>query len=175
MRDRILHERGSFLRDAVFAASDGLVTTFAVVAGSAGASLGPMVVLALGFANLFADGISMSSGTYLGVKSEIDFEKAEGDNHVHQASPFRQAVITFLSFDVAGLISLIPFIFNFPSPFYCSIAMVAAALFMVGAIKGKFTKKGIFKSGLEMLLIGGFSALVAYYTGDLMKILLVRG
>ena len=68
-----LHEKGTLLRDAVFASDDGLITTFAVVAGSFGASLSPSVVLILGFANLFADGISMSTGTYLGTKSEIDY------------------------------------------------------------------------------------------------------
>lgn len=58
------------IRDAVFGANDGIVTTFAVVAGVAGASLGPFVILALGFANLIADGFSMATGNYLGTRSE---------------------------------------------------------------------------------------------------------
>ena len=79
MREAVIHERSSYLRDAVFAASDGLVTTFAVVAGSQGAGLGQTIVVIMGFANLFADGISMSSGTYLGTKSEEEFEHKEGE------------------------------------------------------------------------------------------------
>ena len=63
---------GEFLKDAVYAANDGIITTFAVVAGVVGASLDPVIILVLGFANLFADGISMASGSYLGTKSEED-------------------------------------------------------------------------------------------------------
>jgi VIT1/CCC1 family predicted Fe2+/Mn2+ transporter len=48
----------------------GAVTTFAVVAGGFGANLDPGILLILGFANLFADGFSMSVGAYLSAKSE---------------------------------------------------------------------------------------------------------
>ena len=56
---------------------DGIITTFAVVAGVAGASLSAGVVLILGFANLIADGISMAIGDYLSSKSEREYEAAE--------------------------------------------------------------------------------------------------
>ena len=41
------------IEDFVYGATDGAVTTFAIVAGVVGASLSPSVVLILGFANLF--------------------------------------------------------------------------------------------------------------------------
>lgn len=59
-----------FVKAAVYGANDGIVTTFAVVAGVAGAQLSPAVVLILGFANLLADGLSMGIGDYLGERSE---------------------------------------------------------------------------------------------------------
>ena len=162
---RLLHERGSYLRDSVFAASDGIVTTFAVVAGSTGASLGSSVMVILGFANLFADGFSMSAGTYLGVKSEMDYEKAGGDNRISEASPFKQGIVSFLSFDLAGLVPLIPYLFDMKYAFELSIIFVFTLLFLIGVVKGRYTKKGNIRSGLEMLLIGGFAAVVAYTTG----------
>lgn len=58
------------LEDFVYGATDGAVTTFAVVAGVVGASLSPAIVLILGFANLFADGFSMAVGNYLATKSK---------------------------------------------------------------------------------------------------------
>lgn len=67
----------NYLKDAVYAASDGIVTTFAIVAGVVGASLSPLVVLILGFANVLADGISMAAGNYLGSKSESDQYESE--------------------------------------------------------------------------------------------------
>jgi len=44
------------------------VTTLAVVTGVAGAQLSTWIILALGFANLFADGFSMAASNYLGTK-----------------------------------------------------------------------------------------------------------
>ena len=60
----------SYLRDFVYGATDGLVTTFAVVAGAAGASLSGGIVLILGAANLLADGFSMAVGNFLGARAE---------------------------------------------------------------------------------------------------------
>ncbi|HCS78852.1 TPA: hypothetical protein DIV55_03845 [Patescibacteria group bacterium] len=69
-----LHSAGKFdngvLKAAVFGANDGIVTTFAVVAGVAGAQLSPAIVLVMGLANMFADGLSMGLGDYLGERSE---------------------------------------------------------------------------------------------------------
>ncbi len=62
----------SYLRDWVFGGIDGAVTTFAVVAGVAGAALPTQIVLILGAANLMADGFSMAAGNYSGVKAEKD-------------------------------------------------------------------------------------------------------
>lgn len=61
------------LEDFVYGATDGAVTTFAVVAGVVGASLSPAIVLILGFANLFADGFSMAVGNYLATKSQKEY------------------------------------------------------------------------------------------------------
>ena len=60
------------LHDIVYGAIDGAVTTFAIVAGVAGAALPTGVILALGLANLLADGFSMAAGNYSGTKAERD-------------------------------------------------------------------------------------------------------
>lgn len=67
-----------YLTEFVYGGIDGSVTTFAVVAGSAGAGLDSSVIIILGFANLIADGFSMSVGSYLSNKSELEnFHKHE--------------------------------------------------------------------------------------------------
>ncbi len=68
---------GTYLKDMVYGGIDGIVTTFAVVAGVAGAALDTKIVLILGFANLIADGLSMGVGNYLGTKSENQFQEKE--------------------------------------------------------------------------------------------------
>ena len=45
-----------YLKEIVYGANDGIVTTFAVIAGVAGADLSTSVILIIGFANIFADG-----------------------------------------------------------------------------------------------------------------------
>jgi VIT1/CCC1 family predicted Fe2+/Mn2+ transporter len=62
--------RHSYLRDFVYGAVDGTVTTFAVVAGVAGARLSASVVVVLGLANLLADGFSMAVGNFLSIRAE---------------------------------------------------------------------------------------------------------
>ena len=62
----------NYLQDFVYGGIDGAVTTFAIVAGSLGATLDTRYVLILGFANLLADGLSMASGNYLGTKADND-------------------------------------------------------------------------------------------------------
>ncbi|WP_320668624.1 VIT1/CCC1 transporter family protein [Patulibacter defluvii] len=71
IRDRLAAERPpSVLRDAIYGAIDGSVTTFAVVAGVAGAQLSERVVIVLGAANLLADGFSMAVSNFLGTRAE---------------------------------------------------------------------------------------------------------
>jgi VIT1/CCC1 family predicted Fe2+/Mn2+ transporter len=75
----------SVLRDLVYGAIDGAVTTFAVVAGVVGAGLRPAIVLILGVANLAADGFSMAAGNFLATRAERqrrDRAKREEEQHV---------------------------------------------------------------------------------------------
>lgn len=67
---RFLRNSQNYLREFVYGGIDGAVTTFAVVAGAVGASLDISIIIILGFANLLADGFSMSVGAYLSAKSE---------------------------------------------------------------------------------------------------------
>ena len=68
--DRLESPRGeSPLGDFVLGGVDGVVTTFAVVAGSAGGGLSVTTVIILGLANLVADGFSMGVSNYLSTRS----------------------------------------------------------------------------------------------------------
>lgn len=59
-----------YLRDFIYGAIDGTVTTFAVIAGVSGAHLPMGVVIVLGLANLLADGFSMAVSNYLGTRAD---------------------------------------------------------------------------------------------------------
>jgi predicted membrane protein (TIGR00267 family) len=73
----------TYLREIVYGGNDGIVTTFAVVAGFTGASggehivgVGVMAVLLFGLANLFADGVSMGLGNFLSIRSQKDIYRS---------------------------------------------------------------------------------------------------
>lgn len=71
IKARLQATKRRYLRDFVYGAIDGTVTTFAVVCGTVGADLGNRVALILGFANLAADGFSMAASNYLGTRAEV--------------------------------------------------------------------------------------------------------
>ncbi|UII30560.1 VIT1/CCC1 transporter family protein [Fulvivirga ulvae] len=81
--EKRLHDEGKvwvfnkdYIAEFVYGGIDGAITTFAVVAGAAGASADLTWVLIFGFANLIADGFSMSVGNFFSVKADRDnFEK----------------------------------------------------------------------------------------------------
>lgn len=72
IRERLSGERGqSYLKDFIYGAIDGAVTTFAVVASVAAAGLSSGIIILMGLANLLADGFSMAAGNFLGTRAEI--------------------------------------------------------------------------------------------------------
>jgi VIT1/CCC1 family predicted Fe2+/Mn2+ transporter len=77
-------QKPSILKDFVYGAIDGVVTTFAIVAGVTGAGLSPKIILILGVANLIGDGFSMAVSNYQATKSESElherYRKIEEDH-----------------------------------------------------------------------------------------------
>lgn len=218
-------EGGEFLKSAVYGGLDGIITTYSVVMGSAGASFNIGIILILGVANMIGDGISMGLGDYLSTKSEIDFrnkekkrEEWEIENNPEgeklemtevykkrgfseedakimsetiskskrawveimmveelglvdsDESPFKNGIVTFVSFVVFGIIPLLPFIVAKISGlenglFIASTILTGFTLFFMGVIKILFTMRRWYISGGETLLIGAFVAAAAYFIG----------
>jgi len=161
------HERGELLKDIVYAANDGVITTFAIVAGVHGGGLSVVAVLILGFAGLFADGFSMAVSNYLGNKTKKDFLKVSEANTDVSGMPIRNSIITFLSFVIVGIVPMLPFLPVFASSqsFLNSLVFSSIVLFLIGSLRTIFTRRNWFYSGLEMLFLGGLAALIAYGVG----------
>ncbi len=219
------HQRGgAYLKDLVYGANDGIITTFAIVAGVAGARLEVSIVLLLGIANLLADGFSMAASNYLGTKSEHAFsarERKTEEQEYHampeeemaemhgilrkkgyskedsftlgellrknkefwldiklkeqlgidtpngDESPKRAALATFGAFVGAGVVPLVPYLFasGREGVFALAIVFTATILFVVGALRARFTGRSWYIDGLEMLFVGGVAAAIAYGVG----------
>lgn len=223
-------EESQYIGELVYGGLDGIITTFAVVSGVAGANLGSNIILILGLANLFADGFSMAVGAYLSTKSEQEYyareeereawevdhfpegEKSElyelyleqgySEEDAHSlveikskdkqlwvkammleelgmledtSSPLRNGVATLLSFIIAGSVPLLIYLLDLLIPvpagisFPTSLVLSGLALFGLGAAKVLVTQNNPWRSGLEMLLVGGLAAGVAYIVGALLK------
>jgi VIT1/CCC1 family predicted Fe2+/Mn2+ transporter len=218
-----------YLAEFVYGGIDGSVTTFAVVAGAAGAGFDSSVVLILGFANLIADGFSMSVGCYLSNKSEMEhYEKfrkkeyhevkhnpEEGRKEIEEIfrekgfegellqqvvdtivadkdrwvdtmmreelemipstkSPASMGFMTFLSFNVIGLVPLLVYLIDFTlfpidNLFLNSCLLTALAFAAVGILKSYVTESNMLTSILETIGLGAAAAVLAYYTGSFLE------
>ncbi len=158
-----------YIRDIVYGANDGIITTFAVVAGVTGGALPPRAVLIVGAANLFADGLSMGVGNYLSIRSNESARAAE-ELPEEEANPARHGIATFLAFFFAGAIPLLPYVFPFvPHSLAASVILTFTALFVVGSLRALVTIDRWWTAGLEMLGLGALVALGAYASGALVS------
>lgn len=79
-----------YLRQIVYGGNDGIVTTFAIVAGFAGAQadgvaqIGGIAVLVFGLANLLADAVSMGLGEFLSGRAQRDLYTAQRNNELRE-------------------------------------------------------------------------------------------
>lgn len=155
-----------YIRDMVYGANDGIITTFAVVAGVTGGALSPKAVLIVGAANLLADGLSMGVGNYLSIRSH-ESARAAQELPEEEAAPARHGVATFLAFASAGSVPLLPYVFAVPAEirFGLSVLVTFAALFAIGALRSLVTVDRWSTAGLEMLLLGVLVAGAAYGSG----------
>jgi VIT1/CCC1 family predicted Fe2+/Mn2+ transporter len=96
LQDHIKNEHNispfsTYLKELVYGGNDGIVTTFAVVAGFSGANIGDhalnfsiVTVLLFGLANLLADGAAMGLGNYLSIRSEKKLYKNYYDKELEE-------------------------------------------------------------------------------------------
>jgi len=75
---------GGAIKDIVYGANDGIITTFAVVAGVTGAALETKTIIILGIANLVADGFSMAASNFLGSRSERELIESERERELRE-------------------------------------------------------------------------------------------
>ncbi|KAL6066732.1 Protein ccc1 [Balamuthia mandrillaris] len=253
-------EAGKYLKSIVYGGLDGIITTFAIVAGVAGAGLATGVVIILGVANMIADGISMGMGDYLSTEAEMAFAKAERrreawyykapipsllllfpfhsltwcvfarevDNYIEgeiqemvelyvskgmskddaetvvgimakhkdlfvdvmmveelgimydpDEKPWKHGLITFTSFVIFGLVPLIAYFIllaapsmddDFDAAFMLAGILTGITLFVLGAIKSRFTLQRWWWSGILVLFYGGLAAIASYIIGYLLML-----
>ena len=154
-----------YVGDLIYGANDGILTTFAIVAGISGGNLSSRAVVIVGVANLFADGLSMGVGNYLSIRARESAREVQRLPE-EEAYPARHGFATFLSFSVAGAVPLLPYLLpGVEGRFELSTCLALVTQFTIGALRSWVTASRWWVSGLEMLLLGVLVALVAYGIG----------
>ncbi len=162
-----------YISEFVYGAVDGTVTTFAVVAASAGAGISSSIILVLGIANLLADGFSMGSSAYLAAESETE---DSARNTKQRASSKVIGAATFGAFVAVGSVPILPYLIDVVGGieadamtlFAYSAVGTVLTFVAIGYVKGRVSAKSPWKSVAVTVLLGVIAALLAYAAGDLL-------
>jgi VIT1/CCC1 family predicted Fe2+/Mn2+ transporter len=154
-----------YIRDIVYGANDGIITTFAVVSGVAGGGLSTAAVLVIGAANLAADGVSMGVGNLLAIRADERAREAASLPEL-EAYPWKHGLATTVAFIAAGVVPLLPYLVSgVGSEAMASTVLTFAMLFVLGASRSLVTVDRWWRAGLETLLLGAVVAVAAYGAG----------
>lgn len=163
-----------FIGEFVYGWIDGIITTFAVVAWATGWNLNVNVILILGFANLIADGVSMSVWNYLSTKAEIArYTKENWYAPKDIIAPLLTATATLVSFILVGFIPLLIYVLQAAgaveltnrSLFWGASVLTGVGFLLIGIIKSRVTETSMIKSVFETLSLWVIAAILAYYVG----------
>ena len=82
-------------------------------------------------------------------------------------SPFREAWVTGFATALGAILPVFPFFFwHGTAAIVVSFTIAMASHFIVGAARSIFTGRSIFRSGLDMFVVGIGVAVAGYYVGD---------
>ncbi|MBL4597458.1 MAG: VIT1/CCC1 transporter family protein [Rhizobiaceae bacterium] len=84
---------------------------------------------------------------------------------INLRSPMMSGLSTFISFFICGAIPLIPFLLAFDNAMEIALVTTAAAFFLIGTIKSKWSLAAWWKSGFETLAIGITASAMAFAIG----------
>jgi vacuolar iron transporter family protein len=96
-------------------------------------------------------------------------EKVREELRIGEASstPMREAWITGTATAVGAFIPVAPFLFDTgPAAIWASFALAMISHFAVGAARSFFTGRGVFRSGMDMFLVGLGVAVIGYFVGE---------
>ncbi|MDD4970716.1 MAG: VIT1/CCC1 transporter family protein [Paludibacter sp.] len=149
-----------YLGEITLGGIDGLVTTFAVIAGSEGAGFSHKIIIILALANVFADGFSMAVGVYFSAKC---------DKWNNDKSCFDIALSVFSSFVLFGVAPVLVYIFNAKYDLLISSIITGSLFLIIGALKGVVHHHNFIKQALQTLFFGAIAALVSLTLGYLLS------
>ena len=156
-----------YFPEFVYGGMDGLITTFAIITGAAGAQFETHIIVIIGLASVFADAFSMGASNFVSQRSACRI----GELVCEKGYPLKTAVSTFIAFIIVGIVPLVPFILSFQSALMWSLISTFILFFVIGVFEGYFSKSNPIYTGIGTLLIGIVAASIAYGVGHLLSII----
>lgn len=158
------------VRETIFGLEDSIVSTLGIVVGIAAGTDNRYIVILSALVVVVVESLSMSAGTYLSNKSQMEITHQQGG--IVKKS-ITDSFYMGISYILGGFISVLPFFFLHPaSAVLPSVAISVITLYMVGYIKGRAAGINRIKSGLEMSVVSLSAAGLGYLVGKLASIFL---
>lgn len=155
-----------YIHSSFFGLEDSLVSTTGVLAGIAVAASSKEAILTTAFVVIAVESISMAASEFVSEETEEEVEKQKSP-----ASPILSGLIIFVSYILAGLIPLAPYLFlEHSTAIVVSILAALMGLILLGVFKGKITHKNPVRSAVEVFIIGGVSAAIGIAAGLIFKV-----
>lgn len=176
---------GSDLRDWMYGAANGAITTFVIVAGVVGADLPTRVAPVLGLANLFATGFATAARRYTNTRLARDnYDRSQQKTVVWaedvtakdydfsqcMRSPTQAALNTFAAFIFFGLVPLIAYLLAPTNLSVCAVA-TGCECFGIGAVKSRYSLAVWWRSGFDTVFLGMAAAALAYAVSHTLRLL----
>jgi len=156
---------GDYLRSVIFGCEDGLVSTTGSVIGISVGAGDPKIVIMAGLVIIAVEAISMGAGQFLSEKAVHELEPGK-----HHDSLLVGSLLMFISYFLAGMIPLTPFLlFSLNTATVTSAILAFFSLFILGYVKGRIIGISKIRSGIEILVVGGIATGIGILVGILLK------
>ena len=150
----------AILRPVVLGGVDGVITSFAIVAGAFAGGLARRTVVVVGTSSVFADGLSMGVSEYL---SSYATRRAAASDDAQSESPLLLGFACFVAFVFGGAIPLVTYLFT-EKILTCAIFGLLC-LMILGAARTWVSHEPILVGLLQTSLLGAAAGAVAYLVG----------
>lgn len=152
----------SLLRASLLGGVDGVVTSFAIVAGTHAGEMTMDTLWVIGISSLVADGLSMGVSEYLSSSSAS--AKGEQLQNANDASPLSLGVACFVSFVVCGIVPTV--LYAITSGRLLAVAMFSLVeLMLLGAARTLVSRENVLWGLVQTASLGAVAGAVAYGVG----------
>lgn len=158
-------EQQTLFRNFIFGVEDSLVSTVGLLSGVAVVDTPRLIIIKTGVILIFVEAFSMGIGTFLSEETSHEFTH----RRFSRGTVLHSAIVMFISYFLAGLIPLSPYLFvNSSHAETISIICTLVALVVLGVVSARKFRGNVWWKALEMLILGGFATLVGIAVGALL-------